>query len=203
MEEVNSRQLHLEKKATEPKVFRNAASFEESKIGLLTIEWKEFPMQVSLGAKHKAVLYVKHNNQSFVLVKKPSIVILHQHSPRCDIADISISRSTDLPSAWDVTFTPYCGGPHTCIASVIRANKLRNSFNVAGVPPVGSKVMRGPDWNYHETEHSYGANITDVAVIDDHDCLQTEKKVTVCWSDGNRFWYRWGNDGKFDVQIYH
>ena len=63
--------------------------------------------------------------------------------------------------------------------------------------------MRGPGWNYNETEHSYGANVTDVAVIADHDCLQTEKKVTVCWSDGNRFWYRWGNDGKFDVQIYH
>ena len=143
VEEVNSRQLHLEKKATEPKVFRNAAKFEESKISLLTIEWKEFPMQVNLGAKHKAVLYVKHNNQFFVLVEKPSIIILHQHSPRCDFADISISRSTDFPSAWDVSFTPYCGGPHTCIASVIGADKLRNSFNVAGVPPVGSRVMRG------------------------------------------------------------
>ena len=203
VEELNLRYLHLEKKATEPKIFRNAAKFEESNICLLSIEWNEFPTQVKLGAKHKAVLYVKRKNQPFVLCEKPSIIILHQHSPRYDVADISISRSTDLPSAWDVTFTPYCGGPHTCIASVIRANKLRNSFNVAGVPPVGSRVMRGPDWNYHETKHSYGANVTDVGTIADHDCLQTEKKVTVCWSDGNRFWYRWGSDGKFDIQIYH
>ena len=206
VEELNLRYLHLEKKATEPRVFRTAAKFEESKVSLLMIEWKEFPMQVNLGVKHKAILRVKRDgksNQPFVLCEMPSIVIHHQHSPTCDVADISISRSTDFPSAWDVSFTPYCGGPHTCIASVIRANKLRNSFDVIGVPPVGSRVMRGPDWNYHETEHSYGTNITDVAIIDHHDDLQTEKEITVRWSDGNFFRYRWGRDGMFDIQLYH
>jgi hypothetical protein len=206
VEDVNSRQLHLETKATEPKVFRTAATFEESKVSILKIEWKEFPMQMKLGAKHKAVLSVKgysKNHQSFVLFEKPSIVIRHQHSSICDVADISISRSTDPPGAWDVTFTPYCGGPHTCTVSVIRASKLRNSFDVVGVPPVGSRVTRGPGWNYDETEHSYGANVTDVAIIENHDCLQTEKLIAVRWSDGKRFSYRWGSEGKFDIQIYH
>jgi uncharacterized protein YbaR (Trm112 family) len=206
VEELNLRYLHIEKKVTEPKVFRTAANFEESKISLLTIEWKEFPMQVNLGIKHKAVLYVKRNiksHQPFVLCEKPSIIIRHQHSPTCDVADISISRSTDLPSAWDVTFILYCGGPHTCMVSVIRANKLHNPFYVAGVPPVGSRVMRGPCWNYDETEHSYGASITDVAIITSHVRLLTEKLVTVRWSDGKLFCYRWDSDGMFDIQIYH
>ena len=68
---------------------------------------------------------------------------------------------------------------------------------------MGSRVMRGPDWNYHETEHSYGTNVTDVAIIDHHNDLQTEKEVTVRWSDGNLFRYRWGRDGMFDIQMYH
>jgi uncharacterized protein YbaR (Trm112 family) len=203
VEEVNSRQLHLEKKATEPKVFQTAARFDELKISLLTIEWKEFPVQVKLGAKHKAILHVKRNSKSFVLCEEPSIIIHHRNSSTCDVADIRISRSTDLPSAWDVSFAPYCGGPHTCIVSVTRANKLRNSFDVIGVPPVGSRVMRGPGWNYDETVHSYGANTTDVAIIAHHNALQTEKEVTVRWSDENLFRYKWDRDGIFDIQIYH
>ena len=208
VEELNSCYLHLEKKITEPRVFQTAAKFDELKINFVKIEWKEFPVQVSLGAKHKAVLCVKRDSKShhsFVLCEKPSIDIRHQHSSTCDVADVSIARSTDLPGTWDITFTPYCGGPHTCIVSIIssRAKKLFNSFEVAGVPPVGSRVMRGPSWKYDEIEHRYGAKSTDVAVVADHYPLQTEKKITVRWSDGKLFCYRWGSDGKFDVQIYH
>ena len=206
VEELNSLYLRLEKKATEPKIFQTAAKFDESKIGFLAIEWKDFPMQVNLGAKHKAVLCVKRDSkghQPFVLCEKPSIEICHQHSSTCDIADVSISRSSDLHGAWDITFTPYCGGPHTCTVSVIRANKLRESFDVAGVPPLGSRVMRGPDWNYSEIKHSYGASVSDVAEVTGHNSLQHEKRISVRWSDGRSFDYRWGREDMFDVQIYH
>ena len=206
VEEMNSRYLYLERKTNEPKVFRTAAKFDELKTSILKIEWKEFPAQVSLGAKYKAVLCVKRDSkshQSFVLCNKPSVVIHHQYSPTCNVADVSIVRSTVLPGAWDVAFIPYCGGPHTCTAIVNRATTLLYSFNVAGVPPVGSRVMRGPSWNYDEIAHSYGANTADVALVTGHDILQTEKNITITWSDGKRFCYRWGNDGMFDVQIHH
>ena len=163
-------------------------------------------MQVNLGAKHKAVLCVKRDSKShqpFVLCEKPSLEIRHQHSSTCAVADVSISRSSDLPGAWDITFTPYCGGPHTCTVAVIKANKLCKSFDVAGVPLLGSKVMRGPDWNYSEIEHSYGASISDVAEVTGHNSLHCEKRIRVCWSDGREFVYRWGREDMFDVQIYH
>ena len=206
VEEMNSHYLHLEKKTNEPKVFQTAAKFDELKTIVLKVEWKEFPAQVSLGAKHKAVLCVKldrKTQQSFVLCSKPSVVIRHQHSSTCNVADVIIVRSTVLPGAWDVTFTPYCGGPHTCTVVVKRASRSSNSFDVAGVPLVGSKVMRGPSWNYDENSHSYGANTTDVAFVTNHVNLKTEKQITVRWSDGKYFYYRWGSDGMFDVQIYH
>ena len=206
VEELNSRYLHLEKKTNEPKVFRTAAKFDELKTGFLKVEWKEFPVQVSLGAKHTVVLCIKRDSksqQSFVLRDKPSIVIHHQCSFTCEVADISIVRSSVLPGTWDVTFTPYCGGPHTCTVFIIRANKLQNLFDVTGVPPVGSRVMRGPSWNYDKIEHSYGASDTDVAVVADHAPFQTDKLILVRWSDGKGFQYRWGSDGMFDIQIYH
>ena len=206
IEELNSRYLHLEKKTNEPKVFRTAAKFDELKTCLLKVEWKEFPVQISLGAKHTAVLCVKRDSksqQSFVLCDKPSIGIYHQCSLTCKVADISIVRSAVLPGEWEVTFTPYCGGPHNCSVAVIGANKLHNTFDVAGVPPVGSRVTRGPSWNYDKNEHSYGASDTDVAVVADHAPLQTDKLITVRWSDGKGFCYRWGSDGMFDIQIHH
>lgn len=207
VEELNSSYLQVEKKATEPEVFRTAAKFDESKTVFVKVEWKEFPARVVLGAKHKAVLCVTRNSKihqsEFVLREKPSIDIRHKHSSTCDVADVSILRSADFPGGWDVTFMPYCGGPHTCTVSVIRATPLRNTFDVAGVPRVGSRVMRGPGWNYDESVHGYGASVASVAIVADHNNLQSEKKLTVRWLDGKLFCYRWGSDGIFDIQIYH
>ena len=76
MEEMNSHYLHLEKKTNKPKVFKMAAKFDELKMIVLKVEWKEFLAQISLGAKHKAVLCAKRDRktqQSYVLCSKPSV----------------------------------------------------------------------------------------------------------------------------------
>ena len=74
----------------------------------------------------------------------------------CHVADISVHRSSTLPSAWDVRFTPYCGGQHIiCSVKAVKADTVLYNLEVTGVPPVGSKVMKRPSWNYCETSHGY------------------------------------------------
>ena len=76
-------------------------------------------------------------------------------------------------------------------------------FEVTGVPPVGSKVMRGPSWNYDETIHGYGASTSEVAVVRNHNTLQDDKTITARWEDGKGFQYRWGAGGMYDIQMHH
>ena len=107
----------------------------------------------------------------------------------------------DQSGAWDLTFTPYCGGHHTCVVVVGRADVLLKSFDVIGVPPLESKIMRGPSWNYSNTEHNYGASKTEVGIVTHH--VANEQRISVEWPDGKGFQYRWDNSGMFDVQLYH
>ena len=210
VEDQNWHYLRVEKRLGEPEVFESAARLDELKTILSPkVEWKEFPAHIDLGKKIQAVISVKRygkRDQPFVLSMKPLVSICHRDSPTCNVAEISIVRSTALPGDWDVTFVPYCSGPHTCSVTVNRTKKKAStvkSFDVAAVPPVGSRVMRGPSWNYDEATHSYGANAADVGVVADHASLVAEKRITVRWSDGKLFCYRWGLNSIFDVQLHH
>ena len=47
--------------------------------------------------------------------------------------------------SWVCTFTPICGGHHT-----IQFNKTKvksKNIYVTGIPQIGARVRRGPDWN--------------------------------------------------------
>ena len=97
----------------------------------------------------------------------------------------------------------YCGGLHTCEVSVNNATNLTVLFIVTGVPPVGSRVMRGPSWNYNKLNHNYGEDKSDVATICHHKCLQDEKFISVIWQDGKAFNYKWDQNGAYDIQLFH
>ena len=75
-----------------------------------------------------------------------------------------------------------------------------NTLVVTGVPPVGSRVIRGLiiSWNYCEVKHDYGATKDEVASVLDHDHLKTEMTITVQWTDGKSYQYEWDivNGGK-------
>ena len=201
--EIESSYLHFEK-VLQPSVFQSACGLEEVKNSLCVMQWKEFPKQVSLGAEHKGVVCITRDNgyRPAILDCKPSIVIRHASSATCNVADVNITQSTTLPGAWDVTFTPYCGGPHTCKVSVESAGSLSTSFDVTGVPAAGSRVMRGPSWNYINT-HTYGKDKSDFGIVDNCNHLQDEKKITIVWQDGKKFAYHWDDDGLYGIQLLH
>ena len=205
MEEMDLCYLHLDKKANEPMIFQTAANFDERRNQKLKLEWKNFPVQVNLGEKHVGTFSVTRDDTeySYVLYNMPSVTIQHVESVNCPVADASIDRSTTLPGTWDVTFTPYCGGRHTCVVIVGQANTLVKSFDVTGMPPLNSKMMRGPSWTYSCINHNYGASKTEVGVVTSHDHDTNEQRIGVQWPDGEAFRYRWGTSGMFDVQLYH
>ena len=54
-----------------------------------------------------------------------------------------------------VTFTPVCGGLHRIsvyklLPTLSKVCLAESQTVVTGLPPVGSKVVRGPDYNYHD-----------------------------------------------------
>ena len=202
VEEIDVRYLRLERKANEPVVFQTAAKFDERRNQRLKLEWNKFPAQVNLGVKHKGTICVTRDDtqHSYVLYNKPLVIIHHQLSPNCHVADVRVDRSTNQSGAWDITFTPYCGGHHICVVAEDITDVLLKSFGVVGVPPLGSKIMRGPSWSYH-TEHNYGASKTEVGIVTHH--VANEQRIGVEWPDGKGFQYRWGNSGMFEVQLYH
>ncbi len=137
----------------------------------------------------------------YVPHRTPFVIIKHKNNFYCLVARITVHHSTTFPGTWDVTFTLYCGGCHRCGVRVDGAPMLLNSIEVAGTPPLESRIMRGPGWNYDSTSHNYGASTSDVGLVTKHNA--SEQIISVQWQDGNCFDYRWGASGKFDIQLHH
>lgn len=138
----------------------------------------------------------------YVLYNKPSAIIQHvQCANNCSVADVSIDHSITLPGAWDLTFTPYCGGGHLCFVCMDGADTIVKPFEVAGVPPLKSRIMRGPSWNYDNTKHKYGENKSEVGLVTKYNA--SEQRISVQWSDGKSFDYRWDASGIlwFGIQL--
>ena len=201
VKEMDLRYFHLEKKAIEPIVFHTAAKFEERKNKQFKLSWKNFPAQIDLGKEYVSTLSITRDDTQhpYVLHHKPVVIIVHNNSVICPVATIAVHHSTTFPGEWDVTFTFSCGGGHQCGVHVDGTSPLLNRVQVAGTPPLESRIMRGPGWNY--IDHNYGASTSDVGLVTKHNT--SEQTVTVRWQDGKYFNYRWGASGVFDIQLYH
>ena len=204
IEEIDLRYCHLVKKENEPAVFQTATKFEERGNEQLQLAWRNFPAQIDLGKEYVSTLSITRDDTQhpYVLHHKPVVVIWKENSVNsCLVATIAVHHSTTFPGEWDVTFTLYCGGSHQCGVRVNGDSVLLNPIKVVGTPPLESRIMRGPAWNYDSTSHTYGASKSDVGLVTEHNT--SEQTVSVRWQDGNCFNYRWGASGVFDVQLYH
>ena len=99
---------------------------------------------------------------------------------------------------WIVPFTPTCGGRH--VISVTNSHPtITRVINVVGLPPTGSKVIRGPDFHY--------MSITTPQSV--RECYSTPVQwsgkfytLSVEYSDGKYYTMQWGdNDGAYDVEL--
>ena len=91
------------------------------------------------------------DNMSLLLVE--ILAITHSHSciygksKKC----ITFDPRLTADGKWEATFTPICGGQHVITASrdpgyyTFSQSNATAMFTVTGMPPVGSRVVRGPD----------------------------------------------------------
>jgi hypothetical protein len=132
----------------------------------------------------------------------------------CNVADISIVLRIDqfeLPESmddeekwehtntWTVTYTPYCGGPHTLTINVGDESSKRMIF-VYGTPAAGSQIMSGPN--------GYGAVEGEMVSYKEYSMKVTVKAsvwngVRVRYGGHELKEFAWGRNGRYEIQLKH
>ena len=112
--------------------------------------------------------------------------------------------------SWTVEHVLVCGGENTFTVKAIQQKGLSlqttYTVNVTGTPPVGARVVRGPDWLYSEFE-----SIEIIGIVQNHHVPAQFMKYTktqlcfyftlqVQWGS-NSLPFRWGEEEFYDVQL--
>ncbi len=102
--------------------------------------------------------------------------------------------------SWSVRFTPTCGGFHTVQISLRGIQSATNQFecrtNVIGIPAVGARVRRGPDWGQSSEDGGEGQG----GRVQSND-YSPDEPLYVIWDNGNGYSYSWGNSGRYQVEL--
>lgn len=102
--------------------------------------------------------------------------------------------------SWTVRFTPTCAGLHTVRVSLRGIQSATNQFecktNVIGIPAMGARVCRGPDWSQSSEDGGPGQG----GRVDSND-YSPDEPLYVVWDNGNGYSYSWGNNGRYPVEL--
>lgn len=101
----------------------------------------------------------------------------------------------------EVVFRPVCGGKHTITASPNSAFELKNiSFTVTGMPPIGSKVVRGPDFG--SGSKFQPQTVTEHCIPPYRDSEDDNEWSLIVESDCGEYYASWGdNNGQYSVEL--
>ena len=115
-----------------------------------------------------------------------------------------------LNGTWSLEFAAVCGGKNCITVKAVGqdGSQLHASVSVevTGMPPIGAKVTRGPDWQYPELE-----DVSDFGIIRKH-CNPSENlryqrtktyylnSLLISWGN-NTFSFRWRDSKLYDVQL--
>ena len=115
-----------------------------------------------------------------------------------------------LDGTWSLQFAAVCGGKNYITVKAVGQDESQLcgsvSVEVTGVPPIGAKVTRGPDWQYSELE-----DVSDFGIIQKHynpsRRVQYQRtghlyafSLLISW--GNRdLSFRWRDSKFYDVQL--
>ncbi len=103
-------------------------------------------------------------------------------------------------NSWTVSFTPFCGGTHTIYVSLRGVRSPTSLFeyktNVTGIPAVGARVRRGPDWNCNNED----GGEKKLGTVNSND-YSPDEPLYVVWDNGNGYSYSWGSSDKFQVEV--
>ena len=105
----------------------------------------------------------------------------------------------------EVTFTPMCGGKHVITASPA-PSYFRSlhpygtaTFTVTGMPPIGSRVVRGPD--YYDDDDDNPLTVKKHYVPPRRDKDGRKFSLFVRFDSGKSHRVQWGDHGKYVVEL--
>ena len=116
---------------------------------------------------------------------------------------ITLDSHLTADGKWEATFTPTCGGRHDITAAPASGlytsrSKATATFTVTGMPPIGSKVVRGPD--YYDDEDN-------PLTVEEH-CIPPYKgengkefSLFVSFDDGKSYNVEWGDRDNYVVEL--
>jgi len=144
------------------------------------------PENVRLGTKVTFRISVLGSRKAKKQITNLNIQVLYGHSQK----GVLIPQTTrNKDGSWVCTFTPICSGQHT-----IQLDKpIVQSKNVyvTGIPEVGARVRRGPDWQYSNQDKNPG-------IVVRYD--SSNQSFVVHWNDGHQYsGFRWGT--YYDIEL--
>ena len=118
---------------------------------------------------------------------------------------------------WEATFTPMCGGQHVITAANPAPGYFRSlrpygtgsfrslrpygtaTFTVTGMPPIGSRVVRGPDYYDNDEDHPLIVKKHYVQPRKGKD--GREFSLFVSFDNGESYGVEWGDHGRYAVEL--
>ena len=117
---------------------------------------------------------------------------------------ITLDSHPTSDGKWEATFTPTCGGHHDITAATPASglytsrSKATATFTVTGMPPVGCKVVRGPDYdNADDNPLTVEEHYIPPYKGEDGE----EFSLFVRFDDGKSYNVEWGDHDKYFVEL--
>jgi len=144
------------------------------------------PETIPLGTKVEFRISIRGSRKPKKQTTDLDIQVLYGHSRKGVLIPQTMR---DKDGSWVATFTPICGGHHT-----IQLDKLdvqSKNIYVTGIPEVGARVRRGPDWQFYDHDKNPGTVVK---------YNSSNQSLHVRWNNGSTYsCYRWGT--YYDIEL--
>ena len=163
----------------------------------------DIPHEVELGKPVTMTIVERdaHNLEVWSLNPSQSVTVAYGKSKKC----ITLNPRLTADGKWEATFTPMCGGQHVITAGrppgyyTFSRSNATAMFAVTGMPPVGSKVVRGPD--YYDDDEDNPVTVEEHCIPPYKDEDGYESSLFVRFDDGKGYYVQWGDNGKYIVEL--
>ena len=150
------------------------------------------PDTVPLGMKKQLSLVVLRRLSKRHAVLREEVIVDIKFYGKTLPAEITQNQT----GSWSVEFTPVCGGLHTVQAHIGESKSSRWTFIVTGKPWIGSRVCKGPHWNY--------GNVVELGTVTDNNVQESKVRYSlkVNWdTDGDTDTLHCWRSDQYDVQL--
>ena len=168
------------------------------------------PTTLSLGEKYILTISVRSTESDRGVRYTSSSVCATVVNGKCEKKSELSEPKQQLDGTWSLQFAAVCGGNNYITVKAVGQDGSQLcasvSVEVTGMPPIGAKVTRGPDWQYPELEE-----VSDFGIIQLHYNPSTRMQYgrtghhytfSLCISWGNSdLSFRWRDSKFYDVQL--